>query len=228
MPPKGFRIAKYDIDLGHLDDCILQLLHLSHDAFAAACKALNDRDVEAAAAVMRNDDAIDALEVEVNRAASDLIMRYQPIANDLRKILASIRVAADLERIGDTAESVARKVVALGPQRLPPIRRLEVLADLVCARFNGLVEAYEARNVANAEDIRLYDVEIDAVYVACFSEILSLMEANPSFVRHGAQFLSIAKSFERVGDRLTNVAEQILFEVGGQIEFAERPRTTVS
>jgi phosphate transport system protein len=227
MAPKGFRIAKYDVDLRHMENCILQLLHLTRDAFVMACEALAERNIVKAEIVVGNDDVIDDLEIEVNRAASDLIMRYQPIATDLRKILAAIRVAADLERIGDTAESIARKVVWLGSQRVPPLRRLEVLADLVCARFNGLIEAYEARNVANAEDIRTYDVEIDAVYVACFSEILTMMEANPGFVRQGAQFLSIAKSFERVGDRLTNVAEQILFEVDGQTKFEERPRTTV-
>ena len=228
MAPKGFRIAKYDDDLRHLEDCILQMLHVTRDAFAGACAALKERNVEKAYLVAKHDDVVDDLEIAVNRAASDLIMRYQPIATDLRRILATIRVAGDLERIGDTAESVARKVIALGDQRMPPIRRMEVLADLVCARFNGLVEAYEARNVANAEDIREYDVEIDAVYVACFSEVLTLMEANPGFVRHGAQFLSIAKSFERVGDRLTNVAEQILFEVDGQTKFEERPRAGVA
>ncbi len=228
MAPKGFRIAKYDLDLRHLEDCILQLLHLTRDTFVMACQALNERDIEKATIVAGNDNVIDDLEAEVNRAASDLIMRYQPIAIDLRKILASIRVAADLERIGDTAEGIGRKVIALGNARIPTMRRLEVLADLVCTRFNGLIEAYEARNVANADDIRLYDVEIDAVYVACFSEVLGLMEADPAFVRHGAQFLSIAKSFERVGDRLTNVAEQILFEVDGQTNFDERPRAKLA
>jgi phosphate transport system protein len=228
MAPKGFRIAKYDDDLHHLDDCILQMLHVTRDAFVGACDALKNRDVKKADLVARHDDVIDDLEIAVNQAASELIMRYQPIATDLRRILASIRVAADLERIGDTAESVARKVIAMGGQRMPPIRRLEVLADLVCTRFAGLIEAYEARNVANAEDIREYDVEIDAVYVACFSEILTLMEGNPAFVRHGAQFLSIAKSFERVGDRLTNIAEQVLFEVAGQTKFEERPRAGVA
>ena len=228
MAPMGFRIAKYDDDLRHLDDSILQLLHVTHDAFVRACEALKERDVRKAEAVTRQDDVIDELEVTVNKAAADLIMRYQPIATDLRRILATIRVAADIERIGDTAESIARKVVALGDLKMPPMRRLEVLADLVCARFSGLIEAYEARNVANAQDIREYDVEIDAVYVASFSEILTLMEGAPAFVRHGAQFLSMAKSFERVGDRLTNVAEQILFEVGGQTRFEERPRATVA
>jgi len=227
MTLKGFRIAKYDVDLAYLEDHILQMLHTTRDALVLACEALNERDVEKADVVARGDDAVDLLEVEINRAASDLIMRYQPIANDLRRILATIRVAADLERIGDTAESIARKVIALGGQRVPPMRRLEVLADLVCVRFNGLIEAYEARNVANAEDIRQYDVEIDAVYVACFAEILAMMEADPGFVRLGAQFLSMAKSFERVGDRLTNVAEQILYEVDGKTEFGERMRVKV-
>jgi len=228
MAPKGFRIAKYDVDLSHLETHILQMLHMTRDAFVVACEALIERDIGKAEQVAGNDDRIDDLEAEINHNASDLIMRYQPIANDLRKILASIRVAADLERIGDTAESIARKVITNRDHSFPRIGRLEVLAELVCSRFNGLIEAYEAHNVANAEDIRLYDVEIDAVYVACFAEILAMMESNPAFVRHGAQFLSIAKSFERVGDRLTNVAEQILFEVGGQTKFDRRPRASVS
>jgi phosphate transport system protein len=227
MGPKGFRIAQYDVDLRYLEDCLVRMLHLTRDAFVTACIALSSRDLEAAATVAHGDNIIDALEAEINKAASHLIMRYQPIATDLRRILAAIRVAADLERIGDTAEGIAKRVIVLDHDHFMPVRRISVLAELVAARFNRLVDAYESKSAANALDIRSLDVEIDAVYIACFSELLQMMEADPSFVRHGAQYLSIAKSFERVGDRLTNVAEQILFELDGLSKLDERPRATV-
>jgi phosphate transport system protein len=160
----------------------------------------------------------------IHKTASDLIMRYQPISQDLRQILASMRVASDLERIGDTAESIARRVVSLGDKPLMAVRRFSALASLVLERFNSLIDAYETRSAISADDIREHDEDVDAAYVAVSSDILQMMEDDPSFVRTGAQLLSMAKSFERVGDRLTNVAEQILYEINGKTEFAARPK----
>jgi phosphate transport system protein len=146
------------------------------------------------------------------------------MARDLRQILAAMRVASDLERIGDTAESIARRVVAIGSKPVLAVRRIGVLANLVQDRFDRLLEAYETRSVINADDIREHDDDVDQAYLTVSAEILSMMENDPSFVRTGAQILSIAKSFERVGDRLTNIAEQILYEIDGKTEFAARPR----
>jgi len=224
MPISGFRIAKYDQDLTKLNDLVCQLLHATRDAMTQACEALSERNIEKAEFVVHNDDVIDHLELMVHKTASDLIMRYQPISQDLRQILASMRVASDLERIGDTAESIARRVVGLGDKPMLAVRRIGALAALVLERFNSLVAAYETRSVINADDIREHDEDVDRAYMEASGDILSMMEADPSFVRAGAQLLSVAKSFERVGDRLTNVAEQILYEINGKTEFAHRPR----
>jgi phosphate transport system protein len=224
MPVKGFRIAKYDDDLRVLNDLATELLRATRDALGKACEALNERDMAKAEHVLHNDDHIDHLELLVHKTASDLIMRYQPISLDLRRILASMRVASDLERIGDTAESIARRVTVLGDKPILAVRRIGVLANLVLERFNGLIEAYETRSAISADDIREHDDDVDKAYHAASGDILSMMESDPAFVRTGAQLLSIAKSFERVGDRLTNVAEQILFEINGKTEFAVRPK----
>lgn len=224
MAISGFRIAKYDDDLRVLNNQVIELLRATRDAMVNACEALSERNIEKAESVVHNDDAIDHLELMIHKTASDLIMRYQPISQDLRQILASMRVASDLERIGDTAESIARRVVALGDKPLIAVRRIGALANLVLERFNSLVEAYETRSVINADDIRAHDDDVDKAYMAASGDILSMMESDPAFVRTGAQLLSVAKSFERVGDRLTNVAEQILYEVDGKTEFAARPR----
>jgi len=224
MPIKGFRIAKYDDDLRVLNELVVELLRETRDAMIQACEALNERNLAKAEVVLHNDDHIDHLELLVHKTASDLIMRYQPISQDLRQILASMRVASDLERIGDTAESIARRVVALGGKPTLAVRRIGALATLVLERFNSLIEAYETRSVISADDIREHDNEVDQAYLAASGDILSMMESDPAFVRTGAQLLSIAKSFERVGDRLTNVAEQILYEVDGKTEFAARPK----
>ncbi len=103
------------------------------------------------------------------------------------------------------------------------VRRIGALANLVLERFNRLFEAYETRSAINADDIREHDEDVDRAYMEASSDILSMMESDPAFVRTGAQLLSVAKSFERVGDRLTNVAEQILYEVDGKTEFTHRP-----
>jgi phosphate transport system protein len=193
---------------------------------ANACEALSERNIEKAESVVHNDDFIDHLELMIHKTASDLIMRYQPISSDLRQILASMRVASDLERIGDTAEGIARRVLGLGDKPLLAVRRIGALASLVMERFNRLVHAYETRSTINADDIRAHDDDVDAAYAAASSDILSMMESDPTFVRTGAQLLSVAKSFERVGDRLTNVAEQILYEIDGQTEFEHRPKVS--
>src|SRR6201992_4059320 len=216
MPTPGFRISKYDHDLGLLNVLVCQLLHATRDAMTLACEALNERNVGKAEFVVHNDDTIDHLELLVHKTASDLIMRYQPISSVLRQILASMRVASDLERIGDTAESIARRVAGLGDKPLLAVRRISALAALVMERFNRLGEAYETRSVINADDIREHDEDVDQAYMEASGDILSMMETDPAFVRAGAQLLSVAKSFERVGDRLTNVAEQILYEIAGQ------------
>src|SRR5882762_7480928 len=224
MTNSGFRIAKYDDDLRILNGQVVELLRATRDAMGNACEALSERNIEKAEAVVHNDDAIDHLELMVHKTASDLIMRYQPISQDLRQILASMRVASDLERIGDTAESIARRVVGLGDKPMLAVRRIGALAALVLERFNSLVEAYETRSVINADDIREHDEDVDRAYMEVSADILSMMESDPTFVRAGAQLLSVAKSFERVGDRLTNVAEQILYEINGKTEFAHRPK----
>lgn len=224
MPIAGFRIAKYDNDLRVLNDHVIELLRATRDAMVQTCEALKERNLTKAEIVMHNDDHIDHLELLVHKTASDLIMRYQPISLDLRRILASMRVASDLERIGDTAESIARRVIAVGEKPTLAIRRIGTLANLVLERFNHLIEAYETRSVISADDIREHDEDVDKAYLAASGDILSMMENDPAFVRTGAQLLSVAKSFERVGDRLTNIAEQILYEIDGKTEFAARPR----
>jgi phosphate transport system protein len=224
MVNSGFRIAKYDTDLHTLNEQVMELMRATCQAMASACEALTERNMAKAEYVVHNDDIIDHLELIIHKTASDLIMRYQPISSDLRQILASIRVASDLERIGDTAEGIARRVLALGDKPLLAVRRIGALASLVMERFNLLVNAYETRSTINADDIRAHDEDVDAAYTSASSDILSMMENDPAFVRTGAQLLSVAKSFERVGDRLTNVAEQILYEIDGKTEFEHRPR----
>ena len=221
MQNSGFRVAKYDNDLQSLNRLIIELLEHTREAMVGACEALNDRNLEKAEFIAHNDDTIDHLENMVHKTAHDLIMRYQPMAQDLRQILASMRVASDLERIGDTAESIARRVIAMGDKPQLAVRRIGSLARLVLERFDRLVEAYKTRSAVSADDIRAHDDEIDAAYISASADILAMMENDPAQVRTGAQLLSIAKSFERVGDRLTNVAEQILYEIDGQTEFAK-------
>jgi phosphate transport system protein len=205
---------------------MINLLEHTREALVGACEALNERNMEKAEFIAHNDDIIDHIEHMVHKTAHDLIMRYQPMARDLRQILASMRVASDLERIGDIAESVARRVIHIGDKPQLAVRRIGSLAKLVLERFDRLIEAYKTRSAVNADDVRAHDDEIDAAYYSATADILAMMENDPGLVRTGAQLLSIAKSFERVGDRLTNVAEQILYEVDGQTEFSARSHPT--
>jgi phosphate transport system protein len=224
MENKGHRVSKYDEDLLVLNNQVIELLTRTRDALRASLDALNEKNPEKARWVVAGDAAIDRLEMEVDHIVFDLIMRYQPVSIDLRNILASMRISSDLERIGDNAKGIARRVLALGQVPMLATRRLAGLGSAVLNRFDGLIEAYERRNPIGAGRIWERDCDIDEVFLDTSSDIVLMMENDPASIRVGVQLLSIAKSLERVGDHLTNIAEQILFEVDGRSDFTGRPR----
>ena len=202
-----------------LTDGILRMGSLVEDAIRAAGQALVDHDAEAATRVIRDDPVINELQRSVTRLIAVTIATQQPVARDLRYLLTLDHVSYELERIGDHASSVAKQVVKLAPY--PPLKRYVHLpematrgADLLHGVLRALIEgdAVDARRIATADD------EIDRLYHATFDECVELMRADPENVERATRIVIASHYLERIGDRATNIAEDIVFLATGEVE----------
>ncbi len=208
-----------DRELREIKDDVLRMGTLVEEAIHAAIDALVAHDAEAAMAVIIGDRRINEMQRQVSTLITTTIATQQPVARDLRFLLSLDHVTYELERIGDHAGSVAKQARKLAPQ--PPLKRYvdlprmgEIAANLVRGVLVALVDidADAARAVAAQDD------EIDTLYHRTFEEVLELMRANPDNVDRGARILFAAHYLERIGDRVTNIAEDVVFLASGQIE----------
>ena len=209
----------YDRELREIKDGVLRMGSLVEDAIRAAIAALVAHDAEAATSVIRDDAQVNALQREISGLIATAIATQQPVASDLRFLLALDHVAYELERMGDHAGSVAKQARKLAPQ--PPLAKYvylpqmgEVAAQLVHAILRALVDIDEAE----ARRVAAQDDEIDHLYHSTFDKVLELMRQDPANVDRGARILFAAHYLERIGDRVTNIAEDIVFLAGGEVE----------
>ena len=197
------------------------------EAQVADCiQAVANRDVALAQAVVTRDEKLDAMQVEIEKKAIRMIALRQPVAQDLRRTVAAMKLAWNLERTGDQAKSIAKRalVIAEAEPITPVTRSVERMGKLVVTRLKQALDAYTTLDVEQAMDVWRNDQEVDEHYNSLFRELLTYMMADPRTIGACAQLLFIAKNLERVGDHATNVAEMIYYEVtGGEIEGA-RPR----
>ena len=191
----------------------------------AAVDVLGRRDSNAAARVVANDDAIDALEHEVSHDVLRLLALRQPMARDLREVYAALRISADIERIGDYAANVAKRSMVLNQSApVSAARGLPALAKLANALVTEALEAYRERDADRALAVRGRDVEIDAEYTGLFRELLTYMAEDPRQITACTHLLFIAKNIERIGDHATNIAENTWFLVHGEQPEGEREK----
>ena len=209
----------YDRELGGIKDGVLRMGSLVEEAIRAAIEALVRHDAEAAARVIASDRRIN----EMQRATSDLITTtiatQQPVARDLRFLLALDRVTSELERIGDHAGSVAKQARKLAPE--PPLGRyadLPRMGEVAAQLVHGVLRALVDLDIGAARQVAARDDEIDELYHRTFATVLDLMRADPGNVDRGARILFAAHYLERIGDRVTNIAEDVVFLATGQVE----------
>ncbi len=214
----GHREA-YDRELSQIQAGIVQIGTYVEEAIRTATQAMQVHDGELAARVIADDQRINQLQEQVSELITTTIATQQPVARDLRYLLALDRVAHELERMGDHAGSVAKQVRKLAQQ--PPLRRYvflprmgELVAGMVHDVLIALVEVDEAR----ARAVAARDDEVDRLYHASFDVVLDLMRADPENVDRGTRILFAAHYLERIGDRVTNIAEDVLFLAGGVVE----------
>jgi phosphate transport system protein len=222
----------FDIDLQDLARLVAEMGGLAEKQIGESVDALNTHDLALAHRVIALDDKIDMLQREIEEKAILTIARRQPMAVDLRDIVGALRVANDLERIGDLAKNIAKRVGALDDdiELTKVLRGVEHMADLVLSQIKDVLDAYTRRDVEKALAVWRGDEEVDAVNNSLFRELLTYMMEDPRNISLCIHLLFCAKNIERMGDHATNIAETVYYIVEGRPLADERPKgdTTAS
>ena len=215
-------VKAFDNDIGRLRGLISQMGGLAEEAIANAIKALQRSDLELARKVREDDKAIDLIEAEVERLAVRTIALRAPMANDLREVVAALKIASVVERIGDYAKNIAKRVPMLESEdRIEPISILPAMAKIASAMVHDVLDAFAARDAEAAIRVRDSDTALDDFYDSIFRTLLTHMMENPHNIGQSAHLLFVAKNLERVGDHATNIAEMVYFAATGE-HMAER------
>ena len=208
-----------DQELAEIKDHVLRMGSLVEEAILAAIAALAAHDAAAATEVIVNDRRINEMQREVSTLITRTIATQSPVARDLRFLLALDHVGYELERMGDHAGSVAKQVRKLAPY--PPLKRyvdLPAMGEIAAALVGDILRALVDVDVTAARAVAARDDEIDTLYHRTFDEVLELMRADPGNVERGTRILFAAHYLERIGDRVTNIAEDVVFLASGEIE----------
>ncbi len=217
----------YEGELKSLDTMVAQMGGLAEQALGQAIDALYHRDPDLAEATLDNDRAIDALERNVDELAIAIIARRAPVAADLRQIVTAIRIAVDLERIGDLAKNIAKRAIAIAAETRPNqvMTGFKHIGKSTMAQLKDVLDAYSQRNSSMALEVWQQDLEIDAMYNSLYTELLTAMMEEPQNAGLYAHLLFSAKNIERIGDHATNIAETIYFLIHGKALSEERPKS---
>jgi phosphate transport system protein len=219
-------VASFDEDLGHVDRIIRDMGDLAGAMVGASIKALLSSDNALAQRVISDDAIMDAKQRELDDRAITLIAKRQPMAQDLRAVLGAIRMAGDLERIGDLAKNIAKRVSAVGQSATPRdlSHSIDAMAQLVLVQVHGVVDKYVSREPEALQTLRADDQKIDVKYTAVFRELLTYMMEDPRNITACTHLLFCAKNLERIGDHVTNIAENAYFVMTGTQLPADRPK----
>lgn len=227
MPLNDHTIKAFDEEIGQLRGLIAQMGGLAEHAIAAAMVALRRHDLEGARAIVAGDKKIDALEMEVEALAVRIIALRAPLANDLREVVAALKIAGVVERIGDYAKNIAKRVPLIESHgEIEPLSVLPAMSALAVQMVHDALDAFAARDAEAAVEVCDRDRQVDDFYNSLFRVLVTHMMENPKTIGQVAQLLFVAKNLERVGDHATNIAEMIYFAATGT-HMAERDRGTI-
>src|SRR5580700_4935692 len=218
-------VKSYDEELTRLGNMIVEMGGLAESQLSAAIDAVAKRDSALAALVVEGDAKVDDLERELDNLAIRLLALRQPMARDLREIFAALKIASDLERMGDYAANVAKRSIALNQSPpVKPVYAVPRMGRLCQAMIKDILDAYVERDAEKALAVWLRDEELDEMYTSLFRELLTYMIEDPRNITSGTHLLFMAKNLERVGDHTTNIAETLYFLVHGTPLAQTRPK----
>lgn len=207
----------FEEELETIKEAILTMAGLVEKALADAARSLMERNSELAQSVIDGDDTIDQLEVEIDRLATEFIVRHQPAAADLRFVVVAIKLGPELERIADHATNIAERVLYLSDK--PPVKPLIDLPrmlNLTRAMVSDAISAYVHRDPESARAVIERDDEIDGLYVQILRELITFMIDDPQTISRAIALIFVARFAERIGDQATNIAEEVVYLAEGK------------
>ena len=210
-------VKSYEEELTQLAAEVARMGGLAEAQVASAVDAVARRDVALSEAVVGRDERLDLLEIDIEKRCIKLIALRQPLANDLRRTMAAIKIAGNLERCGDLAKSIAKRALVLTETEpvTPLTRSIERMGKLVTSRLREVLDAYSSGDLDRAISVWQRDQEVDEHYNSLFRELLTYMMGDPRTITACAHMLFVAKNLERIGDHATNVAELVHYEATG-------------
>jgi len=219
-------VKTYGEELDQLSAEVVLMGGLAEAQVADAVEAVARRDVALAQSVVQRDHRLDDLEKDVEKKCIRLIALRQPMADDLRRTVAAMKIATSLERTGDLAKNIAKRaiVIAEAEPMSPITRSIERMGKLVSSRLRDVLDAYKGGKIELAQNVWASDTEVDEHYNALFRELLTYMMGDPRTISACTHLLFMAKNLERIGDHATNIAEHIHYELTGEDYVEERPR----
>lgn len=225
-------VKSYNAEFALLNKKLAMMGGLTENILGMAFDALDRRDPDGAQQAIKADLAIDAMQLEINDLVVEMIARRQPVATDLRQILAALQVTGELERIGDLCKNIAKRSLAIAgePYPRPLVSGLSTMVNKAQEQLKAVLDSYAERNVDMALKVWRDDAQLDAMYNTVFRELLTYMMEDPRNISLCTQLLFGAKNVERIGDHATNIAETVHFIVRGHSIQDVRPKgdTTAS
>ena len=219
-------VKSYDKELDTLERRIAEMGGIAEKMVIDAMDALANADAVLAHQVVATDPRLDALQREIENMAVMTIARRQPVAVDLRELIGAIRIAGDLERVGDLAKNIAKRTIKIGAEARVPraIVGLKHMNEVATELMKDVLDAYAQRDAERAREVWERDVDLDALEDSVFRDLLTHMMEDPRNISFCAHLLFCSKNIERIGDHATNIAETVVYLVTGEPMPSERPR----
>jgi len=219
-------VKAYDSELDTLDRLIAEMGGIAEKMVVEAVDALANADTVLAHQVVSTDPRLDVLQREIENLAVMTIARRQPMAVDLRELIGAIRVAGDLERVGDLAKNIAKRTIKLGTETRVPraVVGLKNMNEVATESMKDVLDTYAQRDAERAREVWERDVDLDALEDSVFRDLLTHMMEDPRNISFCAHLLFCSKNIERIGDHATNIAETVGYLVTGTPMHSERPR----
>ncbi|HLJ06021.1 MAG TPA: phosphate signaling complex protein PhoU [Acetobacteraceae bacterium] len=222
-------VKSYDQELNKLRNLMTEMGGIVENQVALAAEAILHRDAAAATRAVEEDPKADALEREIEAFAIRLLALRQPVASDLRHIVAALKITGDIERIGDYAANVAKRSIVLSQFNTPfSLAGLAHMATLVQGQLKSIIDALGDNDADKAVEVWRSDQVVDDIYNAIFRELITYMMEDPRNITPCTHLLFIAKNLERIGDHATNIAENLYYAVKGESLPESRPKGDTS
>ncbi len=223
----GHTIKAFDEDIERLRALISQMGGFAEHAIEESMRCLVQRDLEGAERIIENDAELDSLEIETERRAVQLIALRAPMATDLRDVVAALKISGVVERIGDYAKNIAKRVSKIdGSSKIEPLSLLPEMARIATEMVHDVLDAFVERDAEAAVRVCERDSAVDDFYDSIFRTLVTHMMENPQSIGQSAHLLFVAKNLERVGDHATNIAEMVYFAATG-LHMTDKGETKV-